>query len=486
MPQSENLARGHRGPLVPTFSMSTPIARPVSFFVRLLTLVVIGACVHVAQADAASVSRRANELSVSTWQTIKLFDGKFNNGASVAAADVTGDGVDNYVVGPGDSGGARVEIYKQAGNKIAQFYAYPTTMKTGIFVAAGDLDGDGRGEIVVGPQPGYKPEVRIFDVWGNLLKKFTAFEASYTGGVYVAVLPFHDGSTGSIVVGSGVGREPEVRVFSWADMSQTASWFPFGHTFGNGVPVAAAWSDVFNQPIVVAGNGAGYDTKVQVYGLNSGEVLSNWIAYDSRLKTGVNVAVRNDIVATATGAGGGPEIRTFTMDGAMTDGYFAYEKTFRGGALVGLTVVDNALVPVAVPTVRPTSAAATGKSIMISLSKQRLYQYQFGHLIGVHVVSTGKWSTPTPTGRFKTQNKIVNAYSKAYGLYMQSWMAITPDGSVGLHALPYWKLKNGGKLYEGLSHLGTPVSHGCIRQSVQEAKALYDWAPIGTPVTIVR
>jgi lipoprotein-anchoring transpeptidase ErfK/SrfK len=37
-----------------------------------------------------------------------------------------------------------------------------------------------------------------------------------------------------------------------------------------------------------------------------------------------------------------------------------------------------------------------------------------------------------------------------------------------------------------LSELGTPLSDGCIRQDVDDAKALYEFAPVGTAVVVVR
>jgi lipoprotein-anchoring transpeptidase ErfK/SrfK len=123
---------------------------------------------------------------------------------------------------------------------------------------------------------------------------------------------------------------------------------------------------------------------------------------------------------------------------------------------------------------------------VVDLSDQTLTMYKNNQPISTRRVSTGKWSTPTPIGTYKTRSKAAVAYSKPYKLYMEWWMAFTPDGKYGLHSLPYWKLKNGGKLYEGAAHIGTPVSHGCIRQTLVEAKSLYDWAPIGTPVIIQK
>jgi lipoprotein-anchoring transpeptidase ErfK/SrfK len=33
-------------------------------------------------------------------------------------------------------------------------------------------------------------------------------------------------------------------------------------------------------------------------------------------------------------------------------------------------------------------------------------------------------------------------------------------------------------------NFGTPVSHGCVNLRVPEAKALYDWASVGTRVVV--
>jgi len=124
------------------------------------------------------------------------------------------------------------------------------------------------------------------------------------------------------------------------------------------------------------------------------------------------------------------------------------------------------------------------KYINIKLNEQKLYAYEDGLVKYLFVTSTGRIGMSTPTGKFEIHNKFSTQYSEPYNLYMDNWMAITPDGRYGIHALPYWKLKGGGKLYEGEDHLGTKVSHGCIRLSVSDAKILYDWAEVGMPVFI--
>jgi lipoprotein-anchoring transpeptidase ErfK/SrfK len=63
---------------------------------------------------------------------------------------------------------------------------------------------------------------------------------------------------------------------------------------------------------------------------------------------------------------------------------------------------------------------------------------------------------------------------------MPYWMAIVPGGKFGIHELPEWP----GGYKEGANHLGTPVSHGCVRLGVGPAQTVYNWADIGTPVVV--
>ena len=123
---------------------------------------------------------------------------------------------------------------------------------------------------------------------------------------------------------------------------------------------------------------------------------------------------------------------------------------------------------------------AAGKYIDVNLKAQVMTTFEDGKLLDAYMVSSGKASMPTPKGQFSIHNKTPRAWSKEFGLYMPWWNAVASDGSFGIHELPEWP----GGYKEGAAHLGTPVSHGCIRLGVGPAKIVYDWAPIGTPVII--
>jgi len=119
-----------------------------------------------------------------------------------------------------------------------------------------------------------------------------------------------------------------------------------------------------------------------------------------------------------------------------------------------------------------------GKYNDINLATQRLCAFEGQDNRGCYTISSGKPSMPTPTGTFHIQNKNDRQWSAKYGLWMPYWEAF--NGDYGLHELPEWP----GGYKEGQAHLGRPVSHGCVRLGVGDAKTIYDWTEIGTPVYI--
>jgi len=119
-----------------------------------------------------------------------------------------------------------------------------------------------------------------------------------------------------------------------------------------------------------------------------------------------------------------------------------------------------------------------GKYIDIDLKEQKLCRVESTQLLDCYQISSGKASMPTPTGTFNIQFKNDRQWSKKYGLWMPYWEQIS--GDYGIHELPEWP--NGYK--EGEAHLGTPVSHGCVRLGVGAAKTVYDWTELGTTVYI--
>ncbi|MBU1167184.1 FG-GAP repeat protein, partial [Patescibacteria group bacterium] len=94
---------------------------------------------------------------------------------------------------------------------------------------------------------------------------------------------------------------------------------------------------------IITGPGQGGGPQIRVFN-GIGQVENNgFFAYASHLRTGVQVTAADinddgkDEIITGAGPGGGPQIRAFSADGGVVhNGFFAYDKSFRGGVNVAV------------------------------------------------------------------------------------------------------------------------------------------------------
>ena len=93
----------------------------------------------------------------------------------MAVGDIDGDGIDEIIVGAGPGGGPNVQIFRADGTSLKSFMAYDISFRNGIKVASCDVTGNGRAEIITGPEAGGGPNVKVFNSQGEQLKSFIFF-----------------------------------------------------------------------------------------------------------------------------------------------------------------------------------------------------------------------------------------------------------------------------------------------------------------------
>ncbi len=111
--------------------------------------------------------------------------------------------------------------------------------------------------------------------------------------------------------------------------------------------------------------------------------------------------------------------------------------------------------------------------IEINLSTQTLTAWQGDVAVLTTVVSSGKASTPTVTGRFAIYNKLDSQRMTGpdYDLPGVPWVMYFYS-DFAIHGA-YWH-----------ANFGVPTSHGCVNLTIDDAQTLYNWAPAGTEVWV--
>jgi hypothetical protein len=191
---------------------------------------------------------------------VTIFDGKsgaevtafyataatFTGGIRIACADLSGDGFDDVIAAAGPGGGPQVTIFDgKALRLLTAFYALPANFTGGMYVAAGDVNGDGHADIIVGAEKGGGPEVNVFSGAGipagsgmpPSLYAFYALPTQFTGGVRVGYSSNFEGAA-SILTVAGPGGGPQVSIFDGLTQAELDTFYAFSPTFGGGVYVS--------------------------------------------------------------------------------------------------------------------------------------------------------------------------------------------------------------------------------------------------------
>lgn len=126
-----------------------------------------------------------------------------------------------------------------------------------------------------------------------------------------------------------------------------------------------------------------------------------------------------------------------------------------------------------------------GDRIVFDLSLQRVWLVnESAGWVKTYLVSGSRYDYHHRPGIYKVFSKSRTTTSYLGNATMNYMVRFDrgKNANIGFHDIPKYK---DGSFAQTEAQLGTPLSDGCVRQRFSNAKALYDFAKVGTPVIVV-
>lgn len=127
--------------------------------------------------------------------------------------------------------------------------------------------------------------------------------------------------------------------------------------------------------------------------------------------------------------------------------------------------------------------SGTGRRVVFSEGQQRVWIIgERGGVLHSHLVS-GSLSDNLDPGTYQVYSRDENAVGIDDSGTMKYFVRFTQGdtgAAIGFHDIPI----DEGERVQTVDELGTPTSHGCIRQKTSDAKAMWAFAGVGTTVVV--
>lgn len=153
---------------------------------------------------------------------------------------------------------------------------------------------------------------------------------------------------------------------------------------------------------------------------------------------------------------------------------------------LGGILMHNIFLSVLVSPLLIIASAAWGdeapknKEIQVFIEQQILVALEDGEEVYNFDIVTGRDGKETTAGRYQIFRKHEKYTSKTYGSEMPYTMFFTKDGKA-IHGTQMATLRS--YLHSYLTE--SVGSQGCVGLTDDNALALFEWAPVGTPVVVI-
>jgi hypothetical protein len=294
----------------------------------------------------------ANDRAALTIDTLPPNGG----GRYVALGNTDAGRTGEVLVGGGELETSEVQIYDATGALETSFLAYDPRFPGGVRLATCDIDRDGRDEIVTAAgHPGGGPHVRIFSrrPGGGITETHSWYtiDKDYRGGVYVACGDVDGDGMSEVVTGTGAEGPATIHVWRPVVASGTVQEVQRG-TLGDiapgfGVRVAVCDATGDGRAEILATAAGGSAPIVRVFDVSTLSLVRSFVAARPDEAEGLQVACGNVLpgggseILVGLDVGGSPIARAFSQDGAFLGEYLGFTPTPGGGVRLAVGEFDG-------------------------------------------------------------------------------------------------------------------------------------------------
>ncbi len=129
------------------------------------------------------------------------------------------------------------------------------------------------------------------------------------------------------------------------------------------------------------------------------------------------------------------------------------------------------------------AGTGSGRRVVFSESAQRVWLVDAADKVVSTYLVSGSLTDNLHPGSYDVYSRSRWAVGVDDSGVMQYFVRFTrgDNAAIGFHSIP---TKN-GEVLQTLAQLGTPQSHGCIRQKLADAQRMWDFASVGTDVVVI-
>lgn len=271
------------------------------------------------------VFRIVDPKTLKVKREVLAFARSDRHGVNVAIGDLNGDHQPDIIAASGAGTSPKIKVFTVNGTLVTTFSPYPTSSKSGVAVALGDINADGKDELLTVPASG-SSQLRAF-TYDAAKKKFSqiaqtfVYNRSQTNGFTVATGDLNlDGRDDVVIAPRTNGRSITVLKLSGSGFTKISQFQPFGRSFRTGLTVAVGDIDGNGRPDILAAAGPGYYSNVKVFNL-AGRVFSSFLPTSRSYLGGLTLSTLDvnqdgrDEMLTGTYKSGDPAIRIYRYSG---------------------------------------------------------------------------------------------------------------------------------------------------------------------------